>query len=126
MEALLRTSGWRPIRSNSAFETLQQQVVQYNGVKDNPAWLDFQYRLAQLREATRLAVERGGVDRNGERHDDEQRKVLFVLDTLLGYVPALREQLAIIEANKPKPESEKGPIHGEDLLGSFVSLTSRR
>lgn len=130
MEALLKVSGWRPIRSNSTdatiYDTLKQQVTQYGAIHDHPAWLDFQFRLSQIREATRLAIERGGVDQHGQRHDDEQRRVLYVVDTLLSYVPSLKEQLAIIEASQAPAADEKGPIHGTDQLrGSFLSLTNR-
>lgn len=124
MEALLKESGWSPIRSNSgtAFDTLQQQVNNYKYIEDQPAWKDFLFRLSQLRESTRVAIERGGVDKFGRRHDDEQRAVLFMLDNLLSYVPSLREQFDyIVQSQEATNSLVAGPIHGEDRLANLTT-----
>ena len=122
MANLLKDSWWGAIQaSDGTFETLKKQVALYNRLVGEEAWKDYQFRLAQLREATRSAIERGGLDKFGQRHDDEQRAVLFMLDNLLSYVPAIQEQYQGIVANMKGDEALAGmPLYGEDkLMGSL-------
>jgi hypothetical protein len=122
---LLTTSGWAAIHSGDAgvFEQLKKQVALYKQIIGTEAWNDYQHRLNQLREATRYAVERGGYDKNGRRHDDEQRAVLFMLDQLLGYLPAINEQYENIVANMRSDESKANSslYGGDQLMGSLTS-----
>ncbi len=111
MVALLATAGLRPVCSdNGTFDLLRKQVNLY--------------KLSQLREATRSAIERGGLDKYGLRHDDEQRAVLFMLDSLLAYVPAIQEQHDQIVASLQADESKAGTaLYGDDVLvGSHSDL----
>jgi hypothetical protein len=119
----LTTSGWSPILSDKGtFEQLKKQVLLYKQITHTEAWKDYQHRLSQLREATRYAVERGGYDKHGRRHDDEQRAVLFMLDQLLSYLPAITEQYENIVANLKADESLAGaPLYGEDRLTSLTA-----
>jgi hypothetical protein len=122
--SLLTTSGWAAIHSGDAgvFEQLKKQVALYKQITGTEAWRDYQHRLNQLREATRYVVERGGYDKNGRRHDDEQRAVLFMLDQLLGYLPAINEQYENIIANMRSDESKaNSALYGDDkLIGSLT------
>ena len=89
----------------------------YSQITDTPAWKDYQYRLSQLREATRSAIERGGVDKHGMRHDDEQRAVLFLLDQLFTYLPSIYEQHDQILASLKHDEEHAGTtLYGDDVL----------
>ena len=114
----LATSGLTPIVSDSGtFDLLKKQVLSYQQIKETAAWKDYQFRLSQLREATRFAIERGGLDKYGQRHDDEQRACLYLLDNLLGYLPALQEQHDQIVASMLSDEAKAGtPLYGDDIL----------
>lgn len=123
MEALLATSEWGPIRSNDGTALATRQHNLYKQIVHTEAWKDYQHRLAQLREATRFAIERGGLDQHGRRHDDEQRAVLFMLDQMLGYWPAIQEQQAAIEAHLAQQEALANvPIYGDDKLNYLTSI----
>jgi hypothetical protein len=121
--SLLKDSGWTPIRSdNGTFEALKKQVALYNRIESEEAWKDYQYRLSQLRDATRSAIERGGLDKYGNRHDDEQRSVLFMVDSLLTYVPAIQEQYKQVLNSLKADEAKAGtPLYGDDVLTSLTS-----
>ena len=125
MGSLLATAGWAPIHSDKGtFELLKKQVALYQQILHTEAFKDYQYRLTQLRESTRSAIERGGLDKHGHRHDDEQRAVLFLLDSLLGYLPSIYDQYEGILANMKADEAKAGmPLYGEDqLVGSSLDF----
>lgn len=118
---LLKESGWKPIVSEQGtFEQLKKIVALYGRIEHEEAWKDYQHRLSQLREATRSAIERGGLDKWGHRHDDEQRAVLFLVDSLITYLPAIREQHDQIVTSLKADEAKAGaPLYGDDqLIGS--------
>lgn len=124
MASLLKDSGWAAIQSaNGTFETLKKQVALYRQIEGTEGWKDYQFRLSQIREATRSAIERGGLDNFGRRHDDEQRAALFLLDSLLSYYPTLVEQYEGILSNMRGDEALAGmPLYGDDRLNSLTSL----
>lgn len=124
MDNLLKDSGLSPIRSGKDvdFDLLSKQIALYSQIEHTEAWKDYQYRIAQIREATRLAIERGGLDKWGHRHDDEQRAALFFLDQLLSYLPAIKEQHANIVANLQADSARANmPLYGEDTLSPLTS-----
>lgn len=94
-------------------------TVNYNEILKHPAWLDFNHRISQLRSATQQQVlTYGGLDKSANSHDIELRAVLHVLDTLLGYVPAMFKQYDDMMERRQKQQEaldKRGPIHGKDL-----------
>lgn len=123
VKEILSTSKWLPITAEEGtFETLKKQVAYYNRIAGEDGWKDFQYRLSQLREATKQAIERGGLDKWGNSHTEEQRAVLFLLDNLLTYVPAIKEQHDQIVASLQADEAKAGqPLYGMDRIQSLTS-----
>lgn len=116
MESLLTAAGWKAIHSPDGIQsTLDKQVVLYKQITHTEAWKDYQFRLKQLREATRSQIERGGVDKFGNRHDDEQRSILYMLDQMLSYLPAIHEHYEQIQSHLAAQEAMAGqPLYGED------------
>jgi hypothetical protein len=50
------------------------------------------HRITQLRDTTRMELERGTLDKWGKAHDDEKRIVLYLTDVLLTYVPHIHRE----------------------------------
>ncbi len=97
-------AGLRPLLSASAntnkFEEQAYLTAQYNDIETMPAFKDFLYRIQQMREGILDNLIRGGgLDKWGNNHDDEIRAVLHTLNTLLAYVPTIREDFAKAERN---------------------------
>lgn len=122
MVNLLATSGWGPIlSSDGTFDQLRKTIALYSRIIHEDAWKDYQHRINQLREATRSAIERGGLDKWGRDHTDEQRAVLFLLDNLLSYLPSLQEHHDQILANLKADEARaQAPVYGDDVLTSLT------
>lgn len=119
MESLLATAGWKATLSSRP----GQEAALYARIKDEEAWKDFNYRMGQLREATRNALERGQLDAYGKTHEPEQRSVMYVLDHLLTYVPALEEDFKRYLAQMAEQENLAGrPIYGNDVIASLTDI----
>jgi hypothetical protein len=123
VEALLKVAGWKPIPSSETVQgTVAKQVALYKQIIHTEAWKDYQYRLSQLREATRSQIERGGLDKFGHRHDDEQRSVLYLLDQLISYLPEMQERHDQIQAHLVSQEALAGePLYGKDHVAYLTS-----
>lgn len=80
------------------------------------------YRLTQLREGTRGAIERGVMDSYGHTHEPEQRAVLYVVEQLLGYLPGIHRDyeqfLAILQQDEAVANA---PVYGDDVLSNLTS-----
>ena len=122
VDNLLTTAGWVAIHSdNGTFDLLKRQVALYQQIIHTDAWKDYQFRLSQLRKATRDAIERGGLDKWGKRHDDEQRSVLFMLDNLLTYLPTIQEQHDQVISSMKADEARAGePLYGADIINTLT------
>lgn len=127
LDSLLVTWGWGPILTpnGSSFERVSQQKHLYSQIETSEAWQDYQFRLTQLREGTRIALERGVVDAFGKTHEPEQRAVLYVIEELMGYVPNIHAMHAKMQADMQNDEARSGKnsLYGDDVaMGNLTSL----
>jgi len=91
----------------------------YGEIKEHKAWKDFIYRISQLRAATQQQIlTYGGLDKSANSHDIELRAVLHVLNTILGYVPAMNQMYEEMLEKRSEQEAKlakRGPIHGKEF-----------
>ncbi len=95
-------AGLRPLLNSRAnkFEELAYIHAQYADIEGTPAFKDFLYRLTQLREGMQSnLINGGGLDKWGNNHDDEIRAVLHALNTVLSYIPSIKQDFAKSETN---------------------------
>lgn len=128
MDSLSAMLGQSQIRSDSGsvFDLLGKKKHLYSQITDHEAWLDFMSRLVQLREGTRAALERGVIDNHGHTHEPEQRAVLYVVESLLDYVPSINRDFDQLLASMQSDEAISGieGLYGEDRpMGNLTSLT---
>ena len=117
-------AGWGPVVSHKGetFDLLKKQKALYSIIETSEAWKDYQYRLTQLRDGTRIAIERGVVDVHGQTHEPEQRAVLYILEQILGYVPSInKEYEQMVTALKTDEAVANDNLYGDD---QFMNLTS--
>lgn len=109
-------------KGDSAFETLRKQKALYTRIEGEEAWKDFMFRLAQLRDGTRVAIERGIVDAHGKTHEKEQRAVLYILEQMLTYVPNIhRDHDQMLAAMSADESLANAPVYGEDMMGNLTT-----
>ena len=124
MEDLLHRAGWAPVASLSdePFELIKKQKALYSRVESEEAWKDFMFRLTQMRDGTRIAIERGVVDQHGRTHEPEQRAVLYVLEQLLTYVPGInRDYEQMIKMLQADEAVANAPVYGGDQMTALTT-----
>ena len=112
---------WEAIHSDNAghFAKLEQVVLLYSDIEDSAAWRDYQHRINQLRTATVNEIISGTHDVRGKDRTQDKRAVLFILDTLLSYLPALKVRYEKMLKDKEQLEARgpsTGRLHGNDAL----------
>ena len=124
MDRLLAKAGWVPVNSpNGGFDLIKKQKALYSLIEDKEAWKDYQFRLTQLRDGTRVAIERGAVDAHGLTHEPEQRAVLYVVEQLLSYVPSItKEYEQMVTALKSDESLANNSLYGDDQMMDLTSI----
>jgi hypothetical protein len=125
VDNLLGVGGWVPVSSqvNDNFSLLRKQKALYSLIESSEAWKDFNFRMTQLRDGTRLAIERGVVDNHGKTHEPEQRAVLYVLEQLMGYVPSINRDFEQMMKSLEADEARAGaPVYGDDQPMDLTSF----
>jgi len=118
-------AGWGPVVSHKGetFDLLKKQKALYSIIETSEAWKDYQYRLTQLRDGTRIAIERGIVDAHGQTHEPEQRAVLYVVEQMLGYVPGInREYEQMVKALQADESLANDNLYGDDRFADLTSV----
>lgn len=76
--------------------------------------------LTQIRKGLYDQLLLGTLDKNGQQHDAEKRACMFVMDTILGYIPSLHAEYKRLKDEKEKQrlKAEKAGlnIHGDDYI----------
>lgn len=101
----MTNAGFGPLLKSVAnkFPDLAYLRHQYADIQDKPAFKDFVYRIQQTRDGMEENLIRSdGLDKFGNKHDDEIRAVLHCLDTILGYIPAIEADFLKAEKNLEK------------------------
>jgi len=121
----LKEAGWAPVASHKGetFDLLKKQKALYSIIENSEAWKDYQYRLNQLRDGTRVAIERGAVDAHGMTHEAEQRAVLYVVEQMLAYVPSInKEYEQMVAALKADESIANDNLYGDDRFADLTSV----
>lgn len=121
LHLLLEEGQWadQPDRKEGVFASLEHTIVAYNDIEGTYAWKDYQKRLVQLREATSQDIIVGTLDSQGKDRTNEKRAALFILDTLLSYLPRLKRQYEqmCLENEKLLARGKKAKnLHGSDSI----------
>ena len=75
------------------------------------------FRITQMRDGTKLAIERGVVDAHGQTHEPEQRAVLYVLEQMLSYVPLIEREYEQMLTTMASDEAlANAPVYGDDIM----------
>jgi hypothetical protein len=124
LDSLLATSGWRPIQqakgdgSPNLTATVKARHECYLAIEGSPGWADYMSHLRTLREATARDLEVGTIDKWGRGHDDEKRAMLYFIDILLTYVPAIHREYDFIigKEDEMARRREEKSLYGDDTL----------
>jgi len=96
----------------------------YSDVESSKAWQDLMSRLRKLRNDTQQEILNGTLDKFGNTHEDESRAVLFALNRILGFAPAVHEQYEFLR--KKMDEMEKRADQAFGLHGNEPGRTYGR
>lgn len=101
----------------SQFDAVRRQDALYKQIEHTEAWKDYQHRLVVLRDATKLALERGTLDKWGRTHDEEQRSALYLIERLIAYVPQIHADYATLLKEQEQLAANAGrAIYGSDSM----------
>lgn len=88
-------------------EAATYTIVRYSEIENHPAFLDYQYRVKQMRDGLVAQLQQGSVDKWGKNHDNEIRASLYVLNSLLAYLPTLKADYDKLEKEQDKINEKK-------------------
>jgi len=102
------------------FEEKAYLHIHYHELANMPAYKDYMYQIASIRNSLRNQLEIGVLDNHGNNRDDELRAAILVCNTILSYPLSLQASYDR-DAKKLEEMAAKNTSNGKGTLGSLIA-----